>query len=385
MILKQILVCNLAVSFLQIVDTFERDTPKMYDLAPCYIDDSFHVFVGLTVPACLEACRRRTFCTVINYNRYNKVCALRHSSDMDLVGLKTRWCYSLVVNNETIELQGPCQDTPCDEMSVCENTAEMPFYTCTLGYCRSETEAIHASYRITVPVNVGRRNELTCDEGYAPLGSGSVTCLPDGNFSSTDLQCLKTCPSIPLTPTAHISSWSTYRFVVNTTASYTCNERFYNITGRVVSCDSSGEWSTFKCLPFCRHDDIPTLEDGHPIPGDTYTIYTTAEYVCDTGYYLSPGSTLVSCDANGAWSKPQVQCFQFCKQEDIPPVDNGAPLHGLLYNYTMMAQYTCNTGYYLSENSPNIECDISGDWSTPQLHCYPYCQLPAPQHGHIQV
>ncbi|XP_053372870.1 sushi, von Willebrand factor type A, EGF and pentraxin domain-containing protein 1-like [Mercenaria mercenaria] len=289
------------------------------------------------------------------------------------------------MNNETIVLDGPCKDSPCGEVSVCSSSTEFPFFKCVRAYCRPETDVANASFRNKVLSHVGGRNELVCDEGYSPLGKQSLTCLQDGNWSIKNLECLKNCPSVPLKSTATVASWSTYRFVVNTTATYTCNEGFYNITDRVIVCDELGTWSEFECVPHCRQADLVPISNGSPKPGDNYTIYTQAEYVCNTGYYLSPGSRFVNCDVKGTWSEPEVKCFPFCKQINIPPLSNGNPLPGTLYNYSMTAEYVCDSGFYLSDGSPEVICDTSGIWSTPEVQCYPYCQQPVVANGIIQV
>ncbi|XP_045208496.2 sushi, von Willebrand factor type A, EGF and pentraxin domain-containing protein 1-like [Mercenaria mercenaria] len=356
----------------------------LYDFAPCSLTLSFEYYVGITVKDCILNCRRRKICAAINYNRYNKFCALRNSTDIELLGSEPEWCYDIVINNSTAVLDVPCKDNQCNETSICLDSARFPFFTCRLGYCRPESKVANASFRIKVLTHVGGRNELICDKGFTPSGKQSLTCLQDGNWSITDLECLKNCPSIPLKSTATVASWSTYRFVVNTTATYTCNEGFYNITDRIIVCNKFGVWSEFDCLPYCRQADIVSIRNGSPKQGVNYTIHLHAEYVCHTGHYMSPGSRFVSCNNRGTWSEPEVSCLPFCKQINIPPVTNGHPLYGTLYNYTMTARYECEPGFYLSDGSPEVTCSTDGTWSTPEVECYPYCQQPAIAHGSPQ-
>ncbi|XP_045208874.2 sushi, von Willebrand factor type A, EGF and pentraxin domain-containing protein 1-like [Mercenaria mercenaria] len=356
----------------------------MYDLSPCSLTHSFDHYVGITVEDCILACRRRKICAAVNYNRYNKLCALRKSSEIELLGSEPEWCYDIVISNETAVLDGPCKDNPCNETSICLNSTKFPFFKCRLEYCLPEQEVANAAFRNKVLSLVGDRNELVCDKGFTPFGKQSLTCLKGGNWSTTDLQCLKTCTSIPLKSTAVVSSWSTYRFVVNTTASFTCKEGFYNLTDTVIVCDKFGTWSEFECVPFCRQADIVPIKNGSPKPGDNYTIYTQGEYVCNVDFYLSSGSKFVSCDVKGTWSEPEVTCFQFCKQINIPTVSNGHPLHGTLYNHTTTARYECDPGFYLSDGSPEVACNTDGTWSTPKIECYPFCQQPVIANGFLQ-
>lgn len=353
--------------------------------SPCSMAHSFEYFNGIPVLDCIKECAKRNICAAINYNRHIAFCALRDNISVELTGLEPAWCYDIVIDNETDVHIGPCKDRPCNDTSVCTNSTSSPFYTCTQAYCIPETNISNASFRNKILTPVGKKNEILCDIGYEAVGKLSTTCLPDGSWSSLDLQCFKTCPPIPVKPSATASSWSTYRFVLNTTVNYVCKKGFYNITEATIVCDERGQWSAFDCLPYCRQADLTKISNGYPKQGEYFTIFMEAEYECNQGYYLSSESRFVTCDNNGQWSNPQVSCFPYCKQVDIPSVTNGSPLFGELYNFTMTAEYSCNTGYYLSEGSPEIACDTKGSWSTPEVECYPYCSQPAITNGYIQV
>ncbi|XP_060566654.1 E-selectin-like [Ruditapes philippinarum] len=363
------------------IDLSAHAVQTLYTLSPCTTLHSFHHFVGITVEECILECRRRTICAAVNYNNYVKHCALRNSSGLALSGLEPEWCFDVVINNETIELDGPCNENPCNETSMCIDSSKPPFFRCIIVYCKSETEIVNASFRIKPLSSVGDKNELVCDKGFTPIGLPSVTCLSDGNWSSTDFECLKNCPSIPIKSSALVSSWSTYRFVDSTIATFNCKNGYYNITDRTIVCNKTGTWSEFECLPYCHQTDIVPIPNGGPTPGNIYTIFEQAKYMCNSGYYLSPGSRFVNCNDQGTWSQPEVACYAFCHQNEIPTVENGTPLPGTLYNYTMTATYECNQGFYLSDGIPEITCGNDGKWSAPQVECYPFCQLPAVTNG----
>ncbi|XP_060566646.1 sushi, von Willebrand factor type A, EGF and pentraxin domain-containing protein 1-like [Ruditapes philippinarum] len=355
------------------IDLSAHAVQTLYTLSPCTTLHSFHHFVGITVEDCILECRRRTLCAAVNYNNYVKHCALRNSSGLALSGLEPKWCFDVVVNNETIELDGPCNENPCNETSMCIDSSKPPFFRCIIVYCKSETDIVNASFRIKPLSSVGDKNELVCDKGFTPIGPSSVTCLSDGNWSSTDFECLKNCPSIPIKSSALVSSWSTYRFVDNTIATFNCKNGYYNITDRTIVCNKTGTWSEFECLPYCHQTDIVPIPNGGPTPGNIYTIFEQAKYMCNSGYYLSDGIPEITCGNDGKWSAPQVECYPFCQ---LPAVANGIfqNLPAQPIKKDVSVTYTCNSGYYTHPDvsQPTAVCLLTGEWQYAAA-CYKYC------------
>uniref|UniRef100_A0A3B3R875 Sushi domain containing 6 n=1 Tax=Paramormyrops kingsleyae TaxID=1676925 RepID=A0A3B3R875_9TELE len=166
-----------------------------------------------------------------------------------------------------------------------------------------------------------------CDQGYAVDGLTVISCMSSGRWSSEPPRCVRTdeCPK----PSSVLHSWvnltETNRgfLPLGTVLQYSCNQG-YTVDGpTVISCMSSGRWSSEP--PSCVRSDVCRQpfqpENGgymcHPSPCHRLTLGTVIEYFCDEGYALKGDYKYLTCQ-NGEWDSPmQISC-RLSQGKDVP-------------------------------------------------------------------
>ena len=230
----------------------------------------------------------------------------------------------------------------------------------------------------SVNANPGDSVTYRCTNGYAFVGSDTVTCLDNGQWSSPP-SCRASlagvsCGQAPQLRNGRISQQSFGQGSTSSegdSVSYSCDQG-YSLQGfGTITCGSNGVWTL---LPQCVQSrqqscgNPPSLANGRIVrqsgsaPGDT------VEYTCTTGYTMN-GNSIISCDRIAIqWTQMPV-----CSSS---PQTCGAPPN--LFNGRVISQsfprgsqssggdtitYDCNTGYALVGNSV-VTCDrFTGRWS----------------------
>ena len=152
---------------------------------------------------------------------------------------------------------------------------------------------------------------LTCATGYT--GGGDVTCQANGAWTAPLPQCSPVSCGVPPVPNNGTVEQPTTAGVFGDARQFTCNTGFLG-DGQAV-CTANGTWSpaTPVCTPVaCPFGDLVAPDNGTisassstTLP-DTFT--TTRTYVCDSGFYISSGVAIATCQANGTWSGPAAVC-----------------------------------------------------------------------------
>ncbi|XP_023657994.1 sushi domain-containing protein 6 [Paramormyrops kingsleyae] len=172
--------------------------------------------------------------------------------------------------------------------------------------------------------------EYFCNEGYVLKGDYKYLTCQNGEWDSpmqiscravTDQECPK--PSSVLHSWVNLTETNRGFLPLGTVLQYSCNQG-YTVDGpTVISCMSSGRWSSEP--PSCVRSDVCRQpfqpENGgymcHPSPCHRLTLGTVIEYFCDEGYALKGDYKYLTCQ-NGEWDSPmQISC-RLSQGKDVP-------------------------------------------------------------------
>ncbi|XP_065189567.1 sushi, von Willebrand factor type A, EGF and pentraxin domain-containing protein 1-like [Sycon ciliatum] len=220
----------------------------------------------------------------------------------------------------------------------------------------------------------------SCNSGYQPSGSTTVTCMNATTNTPVPTCVLRTCPALISPTSGSIVSSSTSPYGVTI---FACNDGYQLIGSSATVCMANGAWST--PLPTCKRIQCPANPTS-PVNGAVSSgggnAFAIRTYSCSTGYQLS-GATTTVCQTTGAWSGTPPTCIRVLCSSQV------APLNGAIASMSMEINgatiFTCNSGYNLAGSSASV-CLPSGNWSTSP----PTCQgiqcpitVPTPANGAI--
>lgn len=152
-----------------------------------------------------------------------------------------------------------------------------------------------------------------CNAGYTLQGGSSVTCTANGTWVYDEMPRCEpvSCGLPPHLPQGRVTlSGLTYGH----NATYRCNEGYSLLGSRTLWCKADGEWSGF--VPLCQPIKCPLpLPVDHGTvhgPGNGYGMIIS--YSCETGYQLI-GHDKRKCLQNASWSgqPPRCEC-EYCIQ-----------------------------------------------------------------------
>ena len=204
-----------------------------------------------------------------------------------------------------------------------------------------------------------------CIDGYTAVGKITITCLSSGGWSKPDYECFPNC-QIPSVENTDIITFDA-TLVFNTTATLQCHSGFYSrTTPLTITCESDGQWS--KAESCFRHCSDPPMISNAAVQGTAppYTMDMTVEYSCNSGYYPSaPAESVISCLADGIWTKTDFVCGKHCAS--LPSINNANLVETPTEPYTTAstAKYQCKWGYHHSGNFEAItyyHCNENGVW-----------------------
>ncbi|XP_078263974.1 P-selectin-like [Rhinoraja longicauda] len=206
-----------------------------------------------------------------------------------------------------------------------------------------------------------------CNDGfYGPECEHAVQCATLEDQEQMTMTCSK--PRAP--------------FSYNTTCEFSCADGFELRGSEQLECGATGQWSA--AAPHCEAVQCATLEDQEQMtmtcskPRAPFSYNTTCEFSCADGFELR-GSEQLECGATGQWSAAAPHCEAVkCGVLQIP--ENGKihcshPMDNL--RHRSVCKFDCLEGYLLN-GSVSVECDGSGQWSSP----IPTCEDSNPQPIH---
>ncbi|XP_056016991.1 sushi, von Willebrand factor type A, EGF and pentraxin domain-containing protein 1-like [Ostrea edulis] len=149
----------------------------------------------------------------------------------------------------------------------------------------------------------GTTRTYLCNQNTSTEGNTTITCGPDGRWSSTDLYCRPICGEPPKIERATISAAEN---VEGATRTYFCNKNTSTEGNTTITCGPDGQWSSTNL--YCRlscgpPSTIPraTISKGDNLQG------TTRTYSCLQNTVMT-GTPTITCGVDGQWSKTDLHC-----------------------------------------------------------------------------
>ncbi|ELU05207.1 hypothetical protein CAPTEDRAFT_227166 [Capitella teleta] len=206
--------------------------------------------------------------------------------------------------------------------------------------------------------------QYSCFIGYEPSGYLMSSCLANGEWDTSAIQCSKVrcSTNLLIANGTYIASDFVYKSLIV----YSC-DRGYRLEGEsTIECGSDGKWTYEK--PSCEEVVCPKphpIQNGY-ILGSRFEFDSSVFYTCNEGHFLN-GAPLRLCLNNGSWSGPQPTCD---KVQCLPPpnLNNSSHKNKAEWFYGDVVKYECNNGYK-PEGSSSAVCLSHGEWEIINFHC----------------
>ncbi|XP_052767496.1 sushi, von Willebrand factor type A, EGF and pentraxin domain-containing protein 1-like isoform X2 [Mya arenaria] len=250
--------------------------------------------------------------------------------------------------------------------------------TCVFCDCGSlpvvENSSNNAAVQGTYPVDYAVR--FTCNVGHKPDGNVVTDC--GGGGWQGELHCREVyCPAITAPDNGRILGAPSYK--VGSYITFECNEGYELKGTSLLLCRTDLQFD--KSPPVCEVKMCPefeSVENGttfqEPDGGIEHDYGSVIEVTCNSGYILH-GTSHVTCQGNGIWSKKPM-----CKGISCP-LFNGTSsncaekfvLYGTLYYMTCSNDPNTRVAGS-TEDEPNV-CQDDGSWKFNEFACYCSCDL----------
>lgn len=221
----------------------------------------------------------------------------------------------------------------------------------------------HAAYTLNSNEDEGKFNDtvdLSCLEGYVGQGVSFQRCQANGAWTQTDFSCeVVECPPFRAIPNGNFKGIArTYGSIVEVE----CNQGFYLVGKASRKCGGDGNWED-EYEPYCERIECEVLNDisnGKTISGDRH-VNSTVTFQCDEGYRLH-GTDHRFCQSDGNWSgsNPYCRLITCVAPPSVPHANNVDTLTEYLYRSTV--RYTCKKGYRISAGDSSLVCSADGSW-----------------------
>ncbi|GFY56490.1 sushi, von Willebrand factor type A, EGF and pentraxin domain-containing protein 1 [Trichonephila inaurata madagascariensis] len=156
---------------------------------------------------------------------------------------------------------------------------------------------------------VGSTIEYQCNPGHLLLGPSTRTCQPTGFFSEFAPKCsYLECgfpANIPNGGYSLVNGTKHFQSIVQ----YFCQESYILVGQPELMCDADRKWDgpPPRCDPLLCHNP-PSIKHGNvTVTVNTTVPGTTAEYVCENNFKLI-GEAVISCDSTGFWTSKPPTC-----------------------------------------------------------------------------
>ncbi|XP_041478054.1 uncharacterized protein LOC121425992 [Lytechinus variegatus] len=283
--------------------------------------------------------------------------------------------------NEGYVFEGDDADIFCNENGTWESFSGVCVITCVVP---SISTPLLTDCTMNESVRSGTSCEFSCDTGHFLKGeTSSMECLDTGYFSADRPSCEVITCVVPSISTPLLTDC-------------TMNESVRSGTSCEFSCDTGhflkGETSSMECLdtgyfsadrPSCEVITCVVPSISTPLLTDctmneSVRSGTSCEFSCDTGHFLKGETSSMECLDTGYFSADRPSCEVITCV--VPSISTP-----LLTNCTMdesvrsgtSCEFSCDTGYFLNEETSSMECLDSGDFSADRPSCEEVtCSLP---------
>ncbi|XP_019647923.1 PREDICTED: LOW QUALITY PROTEIN: sushi, von Willebrand factor type A, EGF and pentraxin domain-containing protein 1-like [Branchiostoma belcheri] len=198
-----------------------------------------------------------------------------------------------------------------------------------------------------------------CNVGYQLVGSSSLTCQSDQQWSGSPPHCQKIQCS-PLSPPS--MGWLERRNSYGDTVTIVCDTGYIVVGSATLTCQADGQWSAQQ--PSCQRAQCPSLTIANGQMSGSNFFGDTVTFVCNTGYTLF-GSSSRRCLAGSIWSGAQPVCNRTECPDLVAPAA-GSVTAGSFYGDTVF--YSCITGYEV-DGVPVRTCQADQTWSGMEPTC----------------
>ena len=219
--------------------------------------------------------------------------------------------------------------------------------------------------------------QIQCDHGYKAIGPTKFRCLATGEWSyDEEPHCeMVTCPELPH-PSNGVILKNGENNIFLSEVTYACDQGYKLFGTEKRVCGEDGLWTgeeSFCQLIIC--DDPPVVQNALPFDSvSQYLFATEARYVCETGYYISSGSVVLTCNKSGEWEGAVPTCDKVVCGK--PPTVHFGKAKFTSKDYDSVATYECKSGYRL-KGSASVKCDAAGNWNGNLPTCVPvHCGEP---------
>ncbi|XP_022298408.2 uncharacterized protein LOC111107483 [Crassostrea virginica] len=167
-------------------------------------------------------------------------------------------------------------------------------------------------------------------------------------------------------------------YYYNETVEYVCNEGFKMESGSsVLVCGSDESWNGLPLNCSAIECEIVNISNAQILTANLTTMMpfeSTIEYECYSGFILSSGDYKNTCSGTGNWTNLPTCSLPFCPNEEI---------NSTVYIVNRMDGYwtadnmslACNNGYRHGGGALNRTCEANGTWSSPLPICT-QCKCP---------
>jgi len=169
----------------------------------------------------------------------------------------------------------------------------------------------------------------------------------------------------------YISSDTTAPFPYDHEVTAVCFQGYHLTQPVTRRCINYNIWSKSDPDPECRRIKCQSpntfINGQYNGSQPSYDFGTVLVPTCNTGYYMLSNVAKRICEQLDTWSGSDPQCrIVTCK---TPNFSNGHyyPLSSYLYNATIII--TCTEGYELKGGSATRTCQADGTWGQPPLEC----------------
>uniref|UniRef100_F6T8N0 Uncharacterized protein n=4 Tax=Ciona intestinalis TaxID=7719 RepID=F6T8N0_CIOIN len=234
----------------------------------------------------------------------------------------------------------------------------------------------------TAPFTTGNTVVYSCNTGFTPLGSLTLTCQNTGVWSPTTAPtCRKVCSAPPglSSGTGQFAPVKT-EYEVNEEVTYSCTG-VLNVRGvNKNKCKADGTWE-YTTGPSCEAVcyAAPTITNGDYTPKNTYTnALGSVTYTCNAGSVPTTPQTVTCQSATLTWS-PTPSCRKSCAAP--PAVTNAGTGSASTWAEGDVITYACapTTSYKIvaatsGNNAPHQnECLSTGLWKYTTPADLPTC------------
>ncbi|KAM4021369.1 P-selectin-like isoform 2-T2 [Anomaloglossus baeobatrachus] len=208
---------------------------------------------------------------------------------------------------------------------------------------------------------------FSCSEGHEMTGSSELRCLPSGQWTSAVPLCKAVqCPSLTSPKKGHMNCQDKTNY--KSECSFSCLEGFQLVGSPVLTCQSSGAWSSSE--PTCEAIHCPTLtdpDDGLMVCSYATNYKTQCSFSCSKGFRLI-GSSVLSCQTSGAWTSSVPRCEAVQCNALVAPTMGKMNCSQVNSAFGTVCTFTCEYGLLLI-GEDTLECESTGIWNTEVPTC----------------